>query len=120
MYIIGNVVYGISLTEEVGKAAEEWRPDGLGVLAKKGIVTTLYSGAVWHTVGYCGICLGRFDECDGDVLIKADEGEMEELFRFIVTDEQRAKASEKIAKLPDEIKAVMPKVGIHFVFSTSC
>lgn len=105
-YAIGNIIYGIPLTDEIREAMRS-RPDeeeeDLGFEME-------YSGSAPYRPGWCGVRLDTINECI-DTRVWA--------VRWVPTDEERAQAAELIAALPAEIRAVAGEPDVYIVWSSS-
>lgn len=133
MYMIMNVIYGIPLTRKIDEKISEWEEDEScdkwnednGLCGFE----TMYSGVGDYTSGYCGVCLGSFEQFVEDLRIDLNKKEITYLFPdeppkevkidLNLTQEQFDKANENIKKLDPEILKIAPKIGIYIVMSTS-
>lgn len=105
MYLIGNIIYGIPINEKIADLIEKNKKK----YAK--LFEILYHGASDRHVGYCGVLLKEFDECNDfikleDLIIKP-------------TNQELLEVESLIDKLPTEIQAVMDSVDTYIVWSTS-
>lgn len=123
-YAIATIIYGVSLTEEVSDRIRKWE-DGLGADDEEleegderyfetndgpcGFVTQ-YSGSSNDLVGYCGVKLGEFAECN-NVRVKN--------LRLTPTPEEMGEAEGLVNALHPELRALAGEVGVYFVWSTS-
>jgi hypothetical protein len=118
MYTIAEVIYGVPLTEKVYNKIEDDFEE---------YFETSYSGSSKYPVGFVGVSLGSIDECDASNRIDLTNGQIynstdatkAKSFSIIPTDEQKAEVQNKIDQLPDEIKELLPPIGIYFLWSTS-
>lgn len=104
MYTVGNIIYGIPLTQEILNVVGEVE-DAEDV----GFETT-YSGAGGTTPGWCGVVLDTIDECS-----VADFS----LLKLTPTPEQIDAVNQKVAALSEEILKVSSPIGCYIVWSTS-
>lgn len=74
-----------------------------------GFFTTYYTGSD-HLAGFCGVELAYFNECSNFPLSKIAK---------TPTKAQKAEAVAKIARLPPEIRKIMPETDTWVIWSTS-
>ena len=110
MYTIANVIYGIPITDEIYKLFNDEILNKYPDFDENQDFTILYSGGADRTVGYCGVELYEFDECDDFPLNEITGGP---------TEEEKEEVHRMIDALPQEIKDVMPKIDVWVVWSTS-
>ncbi len=134
MYSIIKIIYGIPISAAASKlkdsyedpddppspeeeAVAKWIEDGgspWGDATSNGWgFKILYDGggAPWE-VGYCGVVLGEFTECQNSIHVTS-----EWTAKLQPTEEQKKEAEDAIAKLHPFLKDVA--VGTYFIFHTS-
>lgn len=131
MYAIAHVFYGVPLTHEVSNLINKWEEenDPRWFETREGVCgfTTEYHGASPYHVGYCGICLGEFDEC-GDA-VEVDES-LHSLRLIVHDDDKRivplrptarqiAEAKKKVMALDPAFGPLIKPIGVYFVFGSS-
>jgi len=115
-YAIGTVFYGIPLTEDIKKAVaehEDCDEYDLDPSFFEDDFMMLYTQGD-GLAGFCGVQIATFSETE-DVQLAED---------FVkplttVTPEQRAKALERLEKLPPHVQAVQPLIGLYLIWSSS-
>jgi hypothetical protein len=122
MYEIYSVIWGVPITDEMANAFHEREqkldpndedfPASFSV-DDGGWFLTLYSGTSKHEVGYLGDCISTYPCFNPPPLEEIDRK------RESLTDLRKQEILEEINKLPDWLKAVMPKPGWFTVTSTS-
>jgi hypothetical protein len=125
MYSISNVIVGVPITSQLAELVDGWEADNdprwrewedLGF-------ETFYHGGAPYTMGFCGVKIGEFDECqeyirvhlnarrlicDGGLHVSLDP-----------TDAQVAEAMDKVNALDPELGKLCPEFGTYIVQSTS-
>lgn len=107
MYVIGHVIYGAPVTQEVTDLAES-RNESLDE-EEDGYFAMFYHGG-GEPAGYIGIELTSFDEC-GDLTFTSIDRKP--------SDAQIERAEKKIVQLPREYQDALPKTQRWIVWSTS-
>ena len=127
MYSISNVIVGVPLTSALDKLLREWEVnddprwrewEDLGF-------ETFYHGGADQAMGFCGVHLGRFDECGEYILVNGDKLNYvgfhggSRVIPLKPTVEQEAEAKAKVDALDPEIRKLCPEFGVYIVQSTS-
>ena len=106
MYSIVHVIYGLPLINVDPQQFGNDEPEGFEML---------YSGSSDAPVGYCGVRLDQFDECNGLIAISA--------LHLQPTPEEELEAQIKVQALPESMRVAYEKhgikMGVYFAFSTS-
>ena len=127
MYSIQTWIYGCPFNEEFSDFISEGKwinedgciiSDELDLENVEG-ANTLYHGCSSQICGYFGIKLGETDECIDAIQIKDGKVLAKKTFSLTPTEEQKKEAEDAINALPDEIKNMLPPIGVYLVFSTS-
>ena len=111
MHTIGNIIYGVPLTEEIQRAFEEAGQDEVWGFE------TLYDGNAPTQPGYLGNSFGKFN-ATADVLLS-------DLGPIPPSSNEKEEVHEKIEQFKKEFKAETGKdielgeIGIWIVWSTS-
>ncbi len=139
MYSIMNVIYGVPLTRKVNELINKWEEtdDDRWADADDDMCgfETLYHGSADRIIGFCGVCLGEFTECDEIIKINEDAIEISEdsppknrkygpklqssKIKLKPSKKEIAEAQSKIDALDPEIKKILPEVGLYIITSTS-
>jgi len=136
MYSIMNVIYGVPLTRKINALINEWEEtdDDRWADADDDMCgfETLYHGSADRIIGFCGVCLGEFTECDEIIKIGEDAIEISEdlppskkrgpkssKIQLKPSKKEIAEAQSKIDELDPEIKKILPEVGLYIITSTS-
>ncbi len=114
MYTIGYIIYGYPKTEEIHKEIEksendlnqEWWEDSDGTMG----FNESYSGNGEYS-GYLGIVINTCDE--------VEPFNLEEVMKFTPTPEQIKTVDEKVEKLPDSLKSLLPERGVWLTWGSS-
>jgi len=117
MYTYIHIIFGIPLSEKGGEKIVEWEGENNPLFSEYDdefdtIVcgfTTLHHGGADNYVGYCGIEIAKFNECEDCVPYSLFEPTMEqinEVFRLC-------------ERIPQELRALCPEIGMYYIFSTS-
>lgn len=116
MYAIANIVWGSPINEAASKIiANIDDPSEVGV-------TILYSGSASIFVGYVGVCLGSIDECAYVTSLDLAKGEIKSdknTIRLFPTADQKREAQELYDRVPDNLRSVLPPIGLYIVWSSS-
>lgn len=104
MYSIVTVIYGIPITQEIS-ALE----DGGDELENAGYETQ-YHGASPDVVGYCGVELDSFTECQTALLV--------DNIKITPTEEQKLEGFRKVHALTAKYRG-SAEIGVYYIFSTS-
>jgi len=102
MYTIGNIIYGIPLTEELERALDKCGIEEVECVD----FNTYYSGHSDYTPGYLGVELKRFDECSGNILLSELDVDL--------SGSQRKEVEKLVNALPERIEEYVdddPEVG---------
>lgn len=130
MFSIVNIIYGVPLTEEIYKKIGEWEEtdderwwedDRGGPCGFQ----TFYSGSSEFPPGFCGACLGSFDEVCPNIQLKGTQilirDNLKEKYKINLEPDEvfKQKVYQKINNLDPELKEMISEIGIYFIFSTS-
>jgi len=105
MYSIVTVIYGIPITPEVSALSVE-DPDELEDFG----YTIQYHGNSSDTVGYCGVELDSFNECQ--TALSVDK------IKTTPTEEQKLESFRRVHMLSAKHRG-SAKIGVYYIFSTS-
>lgn len=142
MYSIMNVIYGIPLTRKINALIDKWETtdddrwsEGLNEKRDTCGFITLYHGSADRIIGFCGVSLGEFTECDEIIKIEDDTIKISEdsvpksmrsgprrppsIVKLKPSEKEIAKTQKMISKLDPEIQKIAPSVGIYIITSTS-
>lgn len=112
MYTIGNLIYGIPITQEACdyvEAAGVADPDAFEELQDWGF-ETFYDGSSEFEKGYCGVLLMSFNA--------TEDMKVHELI-MILSEEQIAEAVQAIANINPDLRNLCGEEGLWIVWSTS-
>ena len=126
MYAIGNVIYGVPITEAMQKWFDGHADElGVGEWSDLGFEMS-YSGNAEIEPGWLGVSLGGIDECEHVRIVPGTDTtglQMQSLgeqpFDILPSSVQVVDVYEKVKELPEDLKKVCPEVGTYIVWSTS-
>jgi len=129
-YAIAKVIYGLPNSEyfetsvkniDIASIDKEWISDNnivdgndlLEFLFESGdFFDTAYTGRGYVQAGWIGFELGSFDECGENVKLSS--------LMFTPNESQKAIAEERINKLPQQVRDLLPPdIDVYVVWSTS-
>jgi hypothetical protein len=112
MYSIGNIIFGIPLTEEIMQALGDDEAEEMGF-------EVLYSGSADFMPGYMGVELGTIDECQDE-----DLDDPEHPMNRKPTAQQIAEVQERVEAFVKKMRKIdkdvtIPDIRRWLVWSTS-
>lgn len=106
-YSMVSIVYGTYIDDKVARAI-----DALGLDPEDCGFTELYDdGGYDHPIGFCGVELGEFDECQLALQVSS--------LNLLPTSAQGTEAQNALAQLDPSILKVVPKLDVYLVFHSS-